>query len=247
MSPLSANDPRIHFIVTCEHASDEVPDSCAALLLPLLGSVERHSVIDWGAKQIASEMAERLSATSHMGRVCRLAVDLNRSIGNPQQFFGPVSQTSELLKYELLENYFIPFRKAVFQEIAEAIARGKQVVHVSVHSFTKMFNGSVRDVDLGILYDPQRPSEESIGRAWIRLLKGILPDVCIRANQPYAGIEDGHTTSLRRSFPDFSYLGFEIELSQALELEQDSEMWSKVLVTTLRKVLAQQATQAPAK
>lgn len=235
MNPVE--ERRVYFLVSCEHASDFIPPACRADLSEVVKHAEAHRVHDVGARFVADEMASRLGVDATHGAVCRLAVDLNRSLGNPLQFSEPIMNGSELRKIELIEQYYIPFRKAIHREISDAIDQGFCVVHLSIHSFTKIFNGETREVDLGILYDPDRAEEEALGRSWIRLIKGILPDYCIRSNEPYAGTDDGHTTALRRAFSARDYIGIEVELSQSLELERDSELWAKMLVASLKKAL----------
>lgn len=225
----------ITFIVTVEHASSVVPERCAALLNDYVKRCETHQVYDPGTKAIGEELASRLSAPLFMGECTRLAIDLNRSIGNEQQFSPPILEADELLKDELIQTYYIPFRNATKSEIAKQVEAGQTVVHLSIHSFTKTFKGAVRDVDLGVLFDDKRDRESLYASNIIKLLQVLLPNLSIRANEPYHGREDGHTTALRRRFPDTSYIGIELEFSQDLHLDLDAEMYSKLLATTLLK------------
>jgi predicted N-formylglutamate amidohydrolase len=83
-----------------------------------------------------------------------------------------------------------------------------------MHSFTPELRGEVRNADIGFLYDPSRPGERSLGRAWKRSLKILRSDLRVRMNYPYLGTTDGLTTSLRKLFSPDEYIGFEIEVNQ---------------------------------
>lgn len=225
------------FIVTAEHASAAIPPECQALLDAYLPHCETHQIFDPGARAIAEELASRLSCPLFCGAYTRLAVDLNRSIGNGAQFSPPLFEAPEALKAELLQKYYLPFRQDVLTAVREACERRKSVIHISIHSYTKRFRGQSRSVDCGVLFDATRNAESAMGRAWAKALQAVLPDFDVRCNQPYDGAEDGHTTALRRLFPESSYFGLEIELSQDLDLESDAESIAKILVTTLKKTL----------
>ena len=227
----------VYFIVTCEHAYPDIPDSCVSLLSTYVKEVETHRVFDPGALPVAEALAERLNAPLHKSRYTRLAIDLNRSLGAPEQFASPVARASEVLKSDLVHELYRPFRAEVEQSIARAIESGSCVIHLSVHTFTKVYEGVRRAVDVGILFDRDRPEEAAVGKRWTRVIAKILPDFVCRANEPYDGASDGHTTALRRRFSSHDYLGFEIELSQNLELEQDAENWAKLLHAALRKTI----------
>lgn len=226
----------IAFIVTVEHASSVIPKRCETLLEDYVKRCETHQIYDPGTKAIGEELASRLGAPLFMGECTRLAIDLNRSIGNEQQFSPPILEADELLKDELLKTYYIPFRNATKSEIAKQVEAGQTVVHLSIHSFTKSFKGAAREVDLGILFDDKRERESLFANSMIKLLKALLPNLTLRANEPYHGREDGHTTALRRRFPDTNYIGIELEFSQDLHLDLDAESYSKLIATTLRKL-----------
>lgn len=224
------------FIVTAEHASDTIPSECTELLEGFMGSLETHQIYDIGIKSVAQELAERMGCPLLLGEFTRLAVDLNRSIGNVSQFSKPIYEADESLKFDLLQKYYLPFREKAHDYISEQIQAGKTVVHLSLHSFVKRFFDIDREVDLGILFDDHRPAERQFGRNWIKALQTILSELNVTENQPYHGREDGHATALRRLYPEKKYLGIEIEFSQDLDLELDAANYAKILARTLAKI-----------
>ncbi len=85
---------------------------------------------------------------------------------------------------------------------------------MGVHTFAPELHGERRNADVGLLYDPRREWEK-------RVVDRMTPALSaqgfrVRRNYPYRGDADGHTTSLRRLYPDGKYAGIEIEINQAL-------------------------------
>jgi predicted N-formylglutamate amidohydrolase len=116
----------------------------------------------------------------------------------------------------VIERYYLPHRNEVEREIARHVRTGRRVLHVGVHTFTPVWKGKEREVDVGVLFDPARASERAVGDAWIAAMKRLAPALRIRRNLPYRGTSDGFTTDLRRRFPAARYAGIEIELNNAI-------------------------------
>ena len=64
-----------------------------------------------------------------------------------------------------------------------------------------------------MLFDPNRPGEKLICRHWKRILGNLDPQLRVRMNQPYLGVDDGLTTALRNELPAADYLGIELEIN----------------------------------
>ena len=77
-----------------------------------------------------------------------------------------------------------------------------------------MLRGETRNADVGILYDPRRPAEKRFAMAWARAIRAAARELRVRRNYPYLGVGDGLTTTLRRRFPAWRYLGIELEVNQ---------------------------------
>lgn len=197
-------------VVSCEHASNFVPGRWRRAFAHDAGVLDTHRAWDPGARVIAAELAQALGTPLHCGEVTRLLVDLNRSLDNP----GLHSEfTPEGSRNVLQQRYWLPYRAAVRAGVRRGLKRGA-VLHLSMHSFTPVLHGKVRDVDIGLLYDPARSNEKSFVLRLQRLLKDALPGMRIRLNKPYRGTDDGCTTALRAEFGP-RYAGIEIELNQS--------------------------------
>jgi predicted N-formylglutamate amidohydrolase len=152
----------------------------------------------------------------HASTVTRLLVDLNRSVKHPQLFSEFSRRLDPDERAELLRQHYFPHREAIESWIDEHVRRGKQVLHIGVHSFAPRVNGQVRKADLGLLYDPSRRSERQLCGVWKEALCQVAPELRIRRNYPYLGKADGLVTHLRKKFSASCYAGIELEANQAL-------------------------------
>jgi predicted N-formylglutamate amidohydrolase len=159
--------------------------------------------------------------------VSRLLVDLNRSIGHPKLFSEFTRDLPRRQRDALVERQYRPHRAAVESEIASRIAAGRRVVHVASHSFTPLWEGAVRRVDVAWLYDPRRPGESDVVNRWISAMASRAPDLTLRRNHPYRGRSDGLTALLRKRHPDEAYAGIEIEVNQRF-IERGGAAWKRL-------------------
>ena len=166
-----------------------------------------------------------------LGRVTRLICDLNRSAGNRALWSSWTKTLPFSEKQAILSRWHHPYRLAAEQAVERRIRRGTPVLHISVHSFTPVLNGSIRAFDLGLLYDPGRAREKALAREACRALAEKSRAFCpldaespsraqkvlrVRRNAPYRGVSDSFTCFFRKRYPDEWYMGFEIEFNQAL-------------------------------
>jgi len=158
-------------------------------------------------------MARATGAPLVEGDVTRLLVDLNRTPAHPRLFAGPGATLDAAGRREVLRRHYAPYRRRLQGRIRRALAGGV-AVHLSVHSFTPRLRGIVRDVDVGLLFDPGRPLERTFFDAFGRALARRAPRLRIRRNRPYPGKADGFVTEMREAFPPRRYVGLELEVNQ---------------------------------
>lgn len=209
-------------LLTCEHASSFIPQPFRALWTEEV--VQSHRGWDRGALVYATALSKGLHSPLIAGSVSRLFVDLNRSLSHP---------TVRLCSRQLLQKYWHPFHNVTLSKIGEARSKKVPLYHFSCHSFTPVFDGKVRECDIGLLYDPSRPHEVLSAQEIMRV---ILRDTSLRVrrNYPYLGTSDGHTTMLRTQFSDAEYRGIELEVNQALV---DTPYWKEVGIAALVRAL----------
>jgi predicted N-formylglutamate amidohydrolase len=196
-------------ILTCEHAGNKIPSAWQKKFLPPKEILESHRGIDIGAKKIAVHLEKALKCPFFIYENTRLLIELNRSLHHPKLFSEFSKHLREEEKQKLIETLYLPYRTAVEKEIRKR----KPVIHLGIHSFTPIFEGVERDIDIGLLYDPKRKKE----REFCLALKNKLPkEYRVKLNRPYLGKADGFTTHLRKLFKENEYLGIEIEVNQKI-------------------------------
>ncbi len=184
-------------IVVCEHASCFFPPELDSLGL---GAESRKSHIAWdpGAMQVAQAISERLDAVLVASQVSRLVYDCNR----PPSSASAVPVKSEIFdvpgnrdlshaeRGARIALVYEPFRTCLAAVITAA---KRPAVIVTIHSYTPVYNGKPRDVELGILHDRDA-----------RLADAMLANaphhttLKVRRNEPY-GPQDGVTHTLREN------------------------------------------------
>ncbi len=201
-------------LLTCEHGGNAIPAGYRRLFAGCGGRLASHEGYDIGAHAAARTLQRHWEAPLIRATVSRLLVDLNRSVGH-RALFSPVTRALPAAeRARLLARHYHPYRGLVENWIAARIACGERVLHLSVHSFTPLWRGARRDCDLGLLYDPARPHERRLCRAWQAALACSRAGWEVRRNFPYRGTSDGLVVALRRHFPAARYLGIELELNQ---------------------------------
>jgi predicted N-formylglutamate amidohydrolase len=185
-------------LVICEHASRLLPERFGTLGLSE-EALRSHIAWDPGAVAVARGISEALDATLVYQRFSRLVYDCNRPPESP----GAMPEKSEVYdipgnarlsdeeRHARTKALYIPFHDAIRALIRDRKARGQETVIATVHSFTPIYHGKTRAVEIGILHD-----EDS------RLADGMLEAAeagshryKIERNEPY-GPADGVTHTL---------------------------------------------------
>ncbi|MGG6893938.1 N-formylglutamate amidohydrolase [Rhizobium sp. BR 315] len=184
--------------IICEHASRALPERFGDLGLSA-EALSSHIAWDPGALAVASKISAALDATLISQRFSRLIYDCNR----PPESAGAMPETSEIYtipgnqrldeadRRARTEGLYIPFHDRIRTLLKERGARGQRTVIVTMHSFTPIYNGKPRAVELGILHDEDH---------WLadRMLDAAAqaPLYQTERNRPY-GPEDGVTHTLK--------------------------------------------------
>jgi len=191
-------DGKSAVLIICEHASCTLPEYFGDLGLSN-EALSSHIAWDPGALAVARKMGDNLDATLVYQRFSRLIYDCNR----PPESAGAMPEISEIYtipgnqhlqaadRQARTDALYIPFHDRIRALLKERAAREQNTVIVTVHSFTPVYNGKQRAVELGILHD-----EDS----WLadRMLDAAAHSPLYRTerNEPY-GPEDGVTHTLK--------------------------------------------------
>ncbi|MDP1560469.1 MAG: N-formylglutamate amidohydrolase [Pirellulaceae bacterium] len=201
-------------VLSCEHASAAVPARFRSLFDGQAAVLQSHRGWDPGTLELGKRLSKRFQVPLLATKVSRLLIEVNRSLHHPKLFSEYTSQLPAATKQLLIEEYYLPHREAIEQQIRVLLQQSHRVLHLSLHSFTGQWNGQPRTADLGLLYDPRRATELSTCCHWQASLQRQLPGLVIRRNYPYLGKADGLTTALRKKFAMIRYLGIELEVNQ---------------------------------
>jgi predicted N-formylglutamate amidohydrolase len=173
-------------ILTCEHASERLPEPWRwpEADRRLEGT---HWSFDLGAADLTRELATRMRCVAVLSRFTRLLVDPNRAEHEPSLFRDvaegePVSLNTRLEDGDRelrLSAYYRPVHAAIDREVA----RTRATTLLSVHSFTDVYEGAQRSLEVGILFD----RADALGER----LVDAFADAGFRAapNEPYSGKE----------------------------------------------------------
>lgn len=201
-------------VFTCEHAGNKIPEPFIEMISIPEEVLQSHRGWDPGAMEVATFLSNEFAAPLFSTDVSRLLIEANRSFGSPQLFSEFTRGLPDAIKTRLVEEYWKPYRSRVESFGHSLVAQGYRLVHYSIHSFTPIWNGEVRQVDVGLLYDDERELEAAHCSHLEQVIKNIKPDLKVIHNEPYSGKADGLTTYLRTRFQSRDYLGIEIEINQ---------------------------------
>jgi predicted N-formylglutamate amidohydrolase len=221
-------------LLTCEHATNYVPRSYTSLFAGHETVLDTHRGYDIGIASVARSLARQSHWVLREFPLSRLLVEPNRS--QRHRIFSEFSQVlSPLEQQRLIDGYYAPYRLQVCEDLERMIKRDRCVLHLSLHSFTPVWQGRTRNADIGVLYDPARQRECHVT---LHLRTALQQDlgVRVRRNYPYRGTSDGLCTSLRRQFKPTQYLGIELEVNQA-RLQGVCAAWNRRLCTSLLNAL----------
>jgi len=210
--------PPTRLVFTCEHGGNQVPARYRPLFTGHEALLDSHRGYDPGALALARDLARAFEAPLVAATTSRLLVELNRSPHHPRLFSEVLRAASPELRAELVARYYLPYRTRTERLIAGAILRGRQVIHISSHSFTPVLDTMARNTDIGLLYDPARPGERALCLRWQAALARHAPRRKVRRNYPYTGKSDGFCAWLRRRFGPADYIGIELEINQKFVL-----------------------------
>lgn len=222
-------------LITCEHASSAVPERWRGLFAGHEAELASHRGWDAGTPELGRELADRLDAPLLLGRATRLLIDLNRSVGHPRRYSEWTRKLPRAERARIEREWWLPHWRA-YRDYLEYLPG--RVVHIACHSFTPVFEGKQRRLDVGLLYDPSRRSEKRFCAALRRAIEQRRPDLRVRMNAPYRGTANGLGQQHRRAFPDDRLITVELEVGQHLVTRPDWQDTQASLVSAVAEALS---------
>ncbi len=175
---------RTGLLLTCEHASNELPPgmSWGADAERLAGD---HWAYDLGVAEMTRRLARELGCGAVLSTASRLVVDCNRPLDSDTLFRAtadglPVEMNQQLGagdRYRRVMDFYEPFHCAIDRQVA---LHG--VTHLlSIHSFTPLYEGDPRKVEVGVLFD----RDEAWAHQWLEPFQRRGFET--RMQEPYSG------------------------------------------------------------
>ena len=230
---------RAPIVLVCEHASSHIPSEFKNLAL---GEDTLHSHIAWdpGALAVAKRLAKILDAPLVAQKVSRLLYDCNRDPSAPDAVPAKSEIYSIPGNFELSSDdiaartaqFYVPFKSTLSDVIAKKVQENKPLALVTIHSFTPVYFGKPRLVELGILHDSDsRLADEILG------ILRAESELEAQRNQPY-GPEDGVTHTLIEHGVKNGMLNVMIEIRNDLIVEESAQHeMAELLASVLSKAL----------
>ncbi|WP_299743264.1 N-formylglutamate amidohydrolase [uncultured Tateyamaria sp.] len=241
---ITRGDAASSMVLVCEHASHFIPSEFDDLGLP---EPARRSHVAWdpGARGVALGMSQYLQAALVEAKVSRLVYDCNRppeatdAMPAKSEAFA-ISGNEGLTKQDRAQraqSYYYPFHHA----LAEQIQAHTSPIIITIHSFTPVYNGFARDVEVGILHD----ADARLADAFLTTAPNHT-DLQVQRNAPY-GPEHGVTHTLKTHAVPHGYLNVMIEIrndlittgSTQLDMAKTLSSWAVDALATLGVSLEQ--------
>lgn len=192
----------VGLVLVCEHASNRLADPWNDLGLSP-AEMRAHIAWDPGALGVARGLAARLSgrcggAVLVHAPLSRLIYDLNRSPDRSsampdrsESYDIPANRNlAPADRARRTRTLYTPFHGSLHAVVTRQMALGCRPAVITVHSFTPIFDGRQRDVELGIIHD----ADPSLSLAILAEAEGC--GLVTRLNEPYSAAD--HVTHTLR-------------------------------------------------
>jgi len=213
-SIVPAEDRDAPAVFTCEHASERLPGpwTWPELDRRLLGT---HWAYDLGAADLCRELAHASRAAAVLSRFSRLLADPNRAVDSPDVFRafaeGLPVELNRAVTAEDRERR-LALHRGYHEAADRAVEASTAKTLLAVHTFTPIYEGAARDVEVGVLFvDEERLAAELH-------LRFVRAGFRAALNEPYSG-KDGLLYSVERHAVKHGRRPLELELRQDLAMD----------------------------
>lgn len=218
-------------LLTCEHASARLPEGWRwpERDARLHGT---HWTFDLGAAELTHELSESLRSAAVLSTFTRLLADPNRAADDPSLFRThaeglPVELNARLDEDDVrrrIDRYWSRYHDAVDREAAKTAAP----VLLSMHTFTPVYEGTPRAMEIGVLFD----REDALAAALAEAL--AAEGFVVAMNEPYSG-KEGLIYAAERHASAHGKHALELEVRQDLAVTPEARAR---VVAALRRFVA---------
>jgi len=179
---------RSEFFLTADHAGRAIPQRLGRLGLSE-SELARHIAWDIGIAGVTELLAQALDATAVLQAYSRLVIDCNRqpdwasSIPEISELTAiPGNEATPQAEREARQReIFLPYHQRIAELLDNRRAARRRTVLIAMHSFTPVFKGERRSIDIGMLYN----RDARLALILLDLLRAE-GDLAVGDNAPYA-------------------------------------------------------------
>ena len=229
------------WLVSCDHASNAVPDWLGGDLGIAAEDMARHIAWDVGAAGLSRARALALDSPAILTGFSRLVIDPNRGEDDPTLLMRlydgtiiPANRHADAAELERrLDRLYRPYHAAY----ADLAARHPDRVICAVHSFTPCLRGRPpRPWHVGVLYSHL---DERLALPLIARLRAER-DLCVGDNEPYSGHLPGDAIDRHALTPGRPNVLIEVR-NDLIATPEAQTAWAARLAPILRATLKETA------
>ncbi|MBP56768.1 MAG: N-formylglutamate amidohydrolase [Rhodobiaceae bacterium] len=225
------------YLVICDHASNNMPLEYGNLGISKK-DLESHRAFDLGASEVASELSNLLNCNLVMANFSRLLIDPNRGKDDPTLI--PKLSEGKIIKgnanismseddmerSKRIHLFYLPYHKQINRFINKSLDNGRIPKILSIHSFTPIWKGKKREIDVGILWD----KDDRLSKIFLNSLKNIK----LGDNKPYSGRLKNDTLYKHATSHGIPHVLIELR-QDLLKKEKDKLQWAKKIHNVLKE------------
>jgi predicted N-formylglutamate amidohydrolase len=232
------NDRPGRWLITCDHASNRVPDWIDGGSLGIdAADMQRHIAWDVGAAGVTRALAQALDSPAILSDFSRLVIDPNRGEDDPtlvmKLYDGTIIPANRHVDAVEVMRRLDALHRPYHDAYARLAARRPDTVIVAIHSFTPCLRGRApRPWQIGVLYSHL---DERLSR---RLIDRLMqePDLCVGDNEPYSGHLPGDAIDRHALMPGRLNTLIEVR-NDLITTPAQQQAWAQRLAPILTQVL----------
>jgi len=178
-------NPNNMIVITCEHASNALPDGYDWTENDRTYFADQHWGYDPGSLDMATHLAKELKCVLVYSLYSRLLADVNRTIAGQDLFRkggdGQIIDLNKDITYEEEQNRIIKYHHTYYSALREVSIKIDPLYVFSVHSFTPLYEGQPRSLEVGILVNYSFDLAEKINEVFQKEGHNVA------VNEPYDG------------------------------------------------------------
>lgn len=149
------HNPNNSIVITAEHASNDLPEGYSWTENDRKYFVDEHWGYDLGSLDMATHIARELKCVLVYSLYSRLLTDVNRNIAANTLFRqggdGQIVDLNKDIDYEEEQNRIMKYHHSYYNALREVSQKVDPQYIFSVHSFTPLFEGEPRTLEVGVL------------------------------------------------------------------------------------------------